>query len=99
VRTLVALVHQRFNGRVRVCLIEQKPVDVGNRDIRLHVPEDFKPSLNRNLRLGREEGILAAATGQRDRRVHNHLGIRRSGNIWIARDIDRVNGPPQLIFS
>ena len=98
-RTLVALVHQRFNGRVRVRLIEQKPVDVGNRDIRLHVPEDFKPGLNRDLRLGREERILPAATGQRYGRIDNHLGIRRSGNVWIARDIDRVNGPPQLIFS
>ena len=64
VRTLVALVHQRFDGRVRVRLIEQKPVDVGNRDIRLHVPEDFKSGLNRDLRLGREERILPAATGQ-----------------------------------
>ena len=74
-------------------------MDVGNRHIGLHVPEDFKPGLNRDLRLGREERILSAATGQRDRGIDNHLGIRRSGNVWIARNIDRVDGPPQLIFS
>ena len=77
-RTLVALVHQRFDGRIGIRLIEQKSVDVGDRDIRLHVPEDFKSGLNRDLRLGREERILPAATGQRDGRIHNHLGIRRS---------------------
>jgi hypothetical protein len=54
-RTLVGLVHKSFDGRVRIHLIEQKPVDVGNRDISLHMPEDFKPGLNRDLRLGREE--------------------------------------------
>ena len=99
VRTLVPLVHQRFNGRVRVRLIEQKPVDVRNRDIRLHVPEDFKPGLNRDLRLRREKRILPAATGQRDGGIHDDFGIRRSRNVWIARDIDRVDGPPQFIFS
>lgn len=98
-RTLVPLVHQRFHGRVRVRLIEQKSVDVGNRDIRLHVPEDLEAGLNSELRFGREEWVLAAASGQRYRRIDNDLGIRGSGNIRVARDIDGVPGPPQVIFS
>jgi hypothetical protein len=98
-RTLVALVHQRFDVRVCVLFVEQKPVDIWDRDVSLHVPQDFKPGLNRDLRLGREERIPPAATGQRDGRIDNHLGIRRGGNVRIASDIDRVDGPPQLILS
>ena len=74
-------------------------MDIGNRDISLHMPEDFKPGLNRDLRLGREERILSVATGQRDRGIYDDFGISRSGNVWIARNVDRVDGPPQLIFS
>jgi hypothetical protein len=98
-RTLVALVHQRFNGCGRIRLVEQKPMDVWNCDIRLHVPEDFKSGLNGNLGFGREKWILAAASGQRGSRIDNHLCIRGSGNVRVARNVDRVNGPPKLIFS
>ena len=69
-------------------------VDVWNRDIRLHVPEDLEAGLNSELRFGREEWVLAAASGQRYRRIDNDLGIRGSGNIRVARDIDGVPGPP-----
>src|SRR4029077_11483890 len=79
-RTLVPLVHQRFEGRVRVRLIEQQPRGCWDRYIRLHVSEDFKPRLNRDLRLHREERILSAASSQRDGRIYIHLGIRGSGN-------------------
>jgi hypothetical protein len=98
-RPLVALVHQLFDGSIGVRLVKQELVDVRNRDIRLHVPEDLEAGLNRELRLGREEWILTAASGQRYRRIDNDLGVRGSGNIRVARDIDRVARPPQLIFS
>jgi hypothetical protein len=98
VRTLAALVHQSFDGRIGIRLIEQKPVNVRNCDVRFHMPEDFKPGLNRDLRLGREERILSAATGQRDGSIHDDLGIRRSGNVRVARNVD-LPGDAALVFA
>ena len=44
--------------------MEQEPVNVWNRDICLHVPENFKAGLDGELRLGREKRIAAASSGQ-----------------------------------
>ena len=63
-RTLVAFVHQRFDGGIGILLMEQEPVNVRNRDICVHVPEDFKAGLDGELRFGREKGIAAASSGQ-----------------------------------
>ncbi|MGA9577561.1 MAG: hypothetical protein WBV90_08070 [Terrimicrobiaceae bacterium] len=98
-RALIAPVHQRFDGGIGILLVQQQAVDVRNRDISLHVPEDFESRLNRDLRLGGEKRILSTPTSQRDRRIDNDLGIRRGGNVRIAGDIDRMHGPPQHILS
>ena len=42
-------------------LVEQELVDIRNRDIGLHVPEDVEAGLDGELRLGREKRILPAA--------------------------------------
>ena len=57
-----------------------------------------KPGLNRDLRLGREKWILAAAPSQRDGRIDDDLRIRRGRNVRIAGDIDRSGGPPSSSF-
>src|SRR5258705_11719865 len=54
---LIAFVHQRLDGGIGILLMEQEPVNVWNRDICLHVPENFKAGLDGELRLGREERI------------------------------------------
>jgi hypothetical protein len=40
-RTLIAFVHQRFEGDIGILLVEQEPVDIRDRYIRRHVAQDF----------------------------------------------------------
>ena len=62
--TLVSAVHELFDGRLGIFLIEQDAVDVGNRDVNLDVPKNLERGLDRELGLGRKERIAAATTGE-----------------------------------
>ena len=74
-------------------------MDIRNGDETFQMPEDFKGHLNGQLGLDREEGIPATPPGQRDRSIHNHLGIGGSGNLGIASQIDGMGRPPQQAFT
>ncbi len=67
-RTLVPLVHQRFDGGIGILLVEQEPVNVRDRHIGLHVSEDFKAGLNGDLRLASGKTDFARARRSAKRR-------------------------------
>ena len=74
-------------------------MDIRNGDETFQMPEDFKGHLDGQLRLDREEGIPTTPPGQRDRSIHNHLGIGGCGNLGITGQIDGIGRPPQKAFT
>ena len=74
-------------------------MNVGDGDVGLQVPEDFKRHLDRELGLYREEGVPAPSTCQGDRGIDDHLGVGGGGYLGISSQIDGMWGPPEHALS
>jgi len=70
-------------------------MDIGDGDVGLQVPENFKGHLNGELCLDGEERVPTPSSGQGDRGIDDHLGVGGGRHLGITRQIDGMRGPPE----
>jgi hypothetical protein len=73
-------------------------MDIGDGDVGLQVPEDFKGHLNGELGLDGKERVPTPSSGQGDRGIDDHLGVGGGRHLWIAGEIDGMWRSPKHAF-